>query len=85
METSIIISGFGGQGTLFAQSHLLFGDAARNWTINFIDGYSGFLLAILPPGAFIGLGLLIAAKNVLDHHRQKRTAPIGAGEMAEQA
>ena len=60
-----------GQGTLFAQAHLMFGEAARAITITFIDDYSGFLLAILPPGAFIGLGLLIAMKNAIDTRKQK--------------
>jgi len=63
-----------GQGTLFAQAHLMFGEAARAITITFIDDYSGFLLAILPPGAFIGLGLLIAMKNVIDNRKQKTQA-----------
>jgi len=55
-----------GNGTLFDQAHLLFGDVAYNWTIHFNDDYQGVLLVILPPGAFIGLGLIIAFKNYLD-------------------
>lgn len=55
-----------GQGTLFAQAHLMFGEGARALQITLIEDYRGFLLAILPPGAFIGLGLLIAVKNVID-------------------
>jgi len=55
-----------GTGTLFAQAELLFGATARHWQINVLDDYSGLLLAMLPPGAFIGLGLLIALKNALD-------------------
>ena len=55
-----------GLGTLFQQAHLMFGDAARDMTITFFDNYRGYLLAILPPGAFIGLGLLIAGKNIID-------------------
>jgi len=35
-------------------------------TIHLFDNYRGYLLAILPPGAFIGLGLLIAGKNIID-------------------
>jgi electron transport complex protein RnfE len=31
--------------------------------------YPGFLLAVLPPGAFFGLALLIVAKNWLDLRR----------------
>lgn len=54
-----------GFGTLFDHSHLMFGEAARNWTLR-IEDYRGFLLAVLPPGAFIGLGLLIAFKNFIE-------------------
>ena len=61
-----------GQGTLLAQAHLMFGDAARSLTLTVIDDYRGFLLAILPPGAFIGMGLLIALKNVIDARRENR-------------
>ncbi len=52
-----------GSGTLFANAHLMFGDWASILTITLIEDYRGFLLAILAPGAFIGLGLLIALKN----------------------
>ncbi len=55
-----------GQGTLLAQADLMFGEAARGMTITLVEDYPGFLLAVLPPGAFIGLGLLIAIKNVID-------------------
>ena len=62
-----------GSGTLFANAQLMFGEAASNLTITVIDDYEGFLLAILPPGAFIGLGLLIALKNVIDARLAKPT------------
>ena len=55
-----------GFGTLFQQAHLMFGDVAREFTITVFENYRGYLLAILPPGAFIGLGLLIAGKNIID-------------------
>jgi len=61
-----------GSGTLFDQAHLMFGEAARSWTIHFADDYQGVLLAILPPGAFIGLGLLIAFKNMFDAKKAKK-------------
>ncbi len=61
-----------GQGTLFANAHLLLGDMARGFEVIVIEDYRGFLLAILPPGAFIGLGLLIALKNVIDSRAEKR-------------
>lgn len=54
-----------GMGTLLSQAELLFGEGAKHWQINIVDDYSGMLLALLPPGAFIALGLLIALKNRL--------------------
>lgn len=61
-----------GRGTLLADAHLMFGEVARNWTIVLVEDYSGFLLAILPPGAFIGLGLIIAVKNLIDRNIERR-------------
>ncbi|GAA6133473.1 electron transport complex subunit E [Oceaniserpentilla sp. 4NH20-0058] len=55
-----------GQGTLFANMDLLFGDTATTWKINIFTDYPDFLFAILPPGAFVGMGLIIAFKNVID-------------------
>lgn len=55
-----------GKGTLLSGIDLAFGESAKSWVITVIPDYHGFLLAILPPGAFIGLGLLIAGKNWLD-------------------
>jgi electron transport complex protein RnfE len=52
----------------------MFGEAARSMTFVFVEDYSGFLLAILPPGAFIGLGLLIAMKNLIDKRLQGKAA-----------
>ncbi len=71
-----------GQGTLFANAHLLLGEMARGFEVIVIEDYRGFLLAILPPGAFIGLGLLIALKNVIDSRQEKRlqTAPAVSTE-----
>jgi len=61
-----------GLGTLFSNMHLLFGSMAENWTLTLIDDYKGVLFAILPPGAFIGLGLIIAAKNIVDAKMKER-------------
>jgi electron transport complex protein RnfE len=58
----------------------MFGEAARDWTLRIIPDYRGFLLAILPPGAFIGLGLIIAVKNIIDDRLQRRAQTATAGE-----
>ena len=65
---------FIGQGTLFDGAHLMFGESALNWTMHFGDNYEGILLAILPPGAFLGLGFLIAIKNVIDQRLPNKPA-----------
>ena len=55
-----------GQGTLFSGMELLFGASAASWKLVLIEDYSQFLFAILPPGAFVAMGLLIALKNIID-------------------
>ena len=55
-----------GSGTLFDQSALLLGSFGDSLSITVFADYQGTLLAILPPGAFIGLGLIVALKNVID-------------------
>ena len=62
-----------GHGTLFSGIHLVFGEAAKSWVITVIPDYHGFLLAILPPGAFIVLGLLIAGTNYLNLRAEQKT------------
>lgn len=49
-----------GQGSLFAGAGALLG---LPWIELHIDGARGLLLALLPPGAFIALALLIAARQ----------------------
>ncbi len=75
-----------GRGTLFSQASLMFGDLGEALQLTLVPDHPGFLLAMLPPGAFIGLGLLIAARNWLDHRPRKRARqastlqPSGARE-----
>ncbi|KHF25326.1 electron transport complex subunit E [Solemya velum gill symbiont] len=69
-----------GQGTLFAEADLMFGPMAADWALR-IDDYKGVLLAILPPGAFLGLGFLIAIKNIIDGQLEKRR--LASKERAE--
>lgn len=72
-----------GQGTLFSNMELLFGETAKDWKIDIFTDYPDFLFAILPPGAFVGLGLLIAFKNVIDKQikdrEEDKKEPIVAG------
>ena len=64
-----------GQGTLLAQANLMFGAFGEHLTLTLIEDYRGFLLAILPPGAFLGLGFLIAGINIINARREKQAAP----------
>lgn len=63
-----------GQGTLFSDMQLLFGDMALHWKLVVFSNYPDVLFAMLPPGAFIGLGILIALKNYMDEREKKRLA-----------
>ncbi|MGL4351378.1 MAG: electron transport complex subunit E, partial [Plesiomonas shigelloides] len=49
-----------GKGTLFDGADLLLGSWAKVLRIEVFHLDNSFLLAILPPGAFIGLGLMLA-------------------------
>ncbi|WP_282110736.1 electron transport complex subunit E [Shewanella algicola] len=69
-----------GQGTLFDGADLLLGEWASVLTIHVWQVDTPFLLAMLPPGAFIGMGLLIAFKNVIDSNvkaRQPKAESVG--------
>jgi electron transport complex protein RnfE len=61
-----------GHGTLLSGIDLVFGEAAKSWVITVVPNYHGFLLAILPPGAFITLGMLIAGKNWLNLRAEQK-------------
>lgn len=78
----VVLGGFRellGFGTLFANAHLMFGDIGHAMTITFNENYPGFLLAILPPGAFLGLGFLIAIKNIIDKRQSTKQAVVAKG------
>ncbi len=62
-----------GQGTLFSGIDLVFGAEAKRFVVHVLPNYQGFLLAILPPGAFLALGLLIAANNWNKARAEQRT------------
>ena len=69
------------QGTLFADASIMLGEWAT--TITLLENYHGFLLAALPPGAFIGLGFLLALKNLIDHNIRKRQRSRIAVELVD--
>lgn len=55
-----------GRGTVFGDLHMLFGENAAPFTWQLLPEDYTLLIALLPPGAFIVLGLLLAVKNVVD-------------------
>jgi len=74
-----------GQGTLLSHAHLMFGEFGNHLTLTLIDDYRGFLLAILPPGAFLGLGFLIAGMNIINARRERKAAAatVAAAQPAQ--
>ena len=71
-----------GSGTLFDNMDLLFGPVAANWVIAPFSDYPGFLVAVLPPGAFIVTGLMIALKNSIDRQLKERREAAQAKPVA---
>lgn len=67
-----------GQGSVLARLDMLFGGEPMPGLV-LVDG--GFLLAILPPGAFISLGLFVAGKNALDRRRQLVNRPLSSNSL----
>jgi len=67
-----------GSGTLFANAHLLLGEAFAFLELKLIPDYKGVLLMILPPGGFLTLGFLLAARRVLESRLAARQASPGA-------
>ena len=61
-----------GAGTLFAGASQLLGSSFHWLEMTVLPGFQGILLAILPPGAFIVLGFMLAAKRVIDRKRAER-------------
>jgi len=61
-----------GQGSLFSRMDMLFGGEPVR---GIVLAENGWLLLVMPPGAFFSLALAIAAKNALDERRKDaRTA-----------
>ena len=72
-----------GKGTLFSGLDLAFGPGAKQFILTVIPDYHGFLLAVLPPGAFLGLGSLIALRNWIEMRKAAKqsagaTSPLSA-------
>jgi len=65
-----------GFGTLLQQADLLFGEGYAWLTITVVPEFRGVLLAVLPPGAFLGLGLMVAAKNVIEARRRPQPVSV---------
>lgn len=64
-----------GSGTLFTGAELLLGSWASGLKLQVFSPEQPFLLAILPPGAFLGMGLIIALKNIMDTRMARWFAP----------
>lgn len=67
-----------GRGSILAEAQMLFGEGGRGLTLQLFDG--GFILATLPPGAFITVGLLIALRNVIAGRRADAALPAHLDE-----
>ena len=74
---------FVGQGTLFSGIEMIFPQLSGIQILPV--EYPGFLIAMLPPGAFFVLGLLIAGRNWLDSRANQRTREQRIHHQADHA
>lgn len=76
-----------GYGTLFANAEHLIGPAGAGLEVSVFSPPDGLLLAILPPGAFIGLAVIIALRNRLATRARKRSTefPVDSVEIKSKA
>ena len=65
-----------GGGTLFAQASLLLGPGFAFLETTVIPDFNGALLMVLPPGGFLVLGLLLAAKRAWESRRRPAGADV---------
>ncbi|OQA31123.1 MAG: Electron transport complex protein RnfE [Betaproteobacteria bacterium ADurb.Bin341] len=70
-----------GNGTLFSGIDLVIPGLSPLRLLP--ENYPGFLLALLPPGAFILLGCLIAGKNWLDARAPRKKTPKASNAEAQ--
>lgn len=67
-----------GQGTLFADASMLLGQHFAFLELR-LEGYRGVLLMILPPGGFLALGFLVAARQRMLARARARSLGASAG------
>ena len=65
-----------GNGTLFDGAEGLLGGWSKSLRIEVFHTDTPFLLAMLPPGAFIGLGMLLAIKYLIDEKKKAKRAAV---------
>lgn len=70
-----------GSGTLFAHASLLLGKSFTWLEMTIIPDFPGILLSILPPGAFMALGFLIAIKRLIDRRIQAQQAKLSTRDL----
>lgn len=74
-----------GSGTLFAQASALLGEHFHWLEWQLFEPENGVLLAILPPGGFIVLGIMIALKRMVDERLTARNKQSATTRVAIQS
>jgi electron transport complex protein RnfE len=67
-----------GAGTLFSGASILLGNSFHFLELTLIPEYRGFLLMALPPGGFMMMGFLMAAKRVYERCQQDKARQLKA-------
>ena len=72
-----------GNGTIFNGADQLLGPWAKVLRVQVVHFDSPMLLAMLPPGAFIGLGMMLAVKYLIDQKMKKRREAAAAAQVSD--
>jgi electron transport complex protein RnfE len=70
-----------GSGTLFAGMSMLLGARANGLAIDL--PFDGMLVAVLPPGAFFGLAVLLALRSLIEQRRDARRTKLEAQPLED--
>ncbi len=74
-----------GHGTILADLDLLLGERFADFSVQVLPFDSGLLIALLPPGAFIGLGLMVALRQHLIQRSQPEPRMVREHEEPAQS
>ena len=73
-----------GSGTLFANASSFLGSSFSFLELTLISDYKGYLIMMLPPGGFIVMGFLMAAKQAIELRAERKAQELRQTALVQQ-